>query len=417
MATVDCAAMQRQLWSSWLVLAIACHPASPPPPAAAAPDPVLIALLAQIDERLVSQPGDGTLLYQRASLMIPVGAKPVDALPFLARLEATGWDIPFADVDFGPLAGDPRYRELAARVAARTPKVARSTVAFSVPGPDLIPEGIAVDDATGTFYLSSMHRRTIVAIDPAGGARRFMPEGQGGILSVLGMKVDRARGVLWAASHAAHSMIGYRAAHEADGAYALSLADGKVVRRVVFADREAHLSNDLAIASDGTVYLTDSASGGLYRIPPDRDALELVVPTGTFGYPNGLALAGDDRLYVADALGIALVSFDSRTVQRLTAPPNVALGGIDGLVLEGNRLLGVQGSLGKPRIVAITVDGDRATGLTVLENSGALDQPTTTCVWQGALYTIANSQIDAIGPDGVRPGRTLADPWIMRTPL
>jgi sugar lactone lactonase YvrE len=237
------------------------------------------------------------------------------------------------------------------------------------------------------------------------------------MLSVLGMKVDRARGVLWAASHGAHSMIGYRSAHEADGAYALALADGKIVRRVVFADRETHLSNDLGVASDGTVYLTDSAGGGLYRIPPDRDELELVVPTGTFGYPNGLALAGDDRLYVADALGIALVSFDTRTVHRLTAPPGVALGGIDGLVLEGNRLLGVQGSLGKPRIVAITVDGDRATGLTVLENSAALDQPTTTCVWQGALYTIANSQIDAIGPDGVRPGRTLADPRILRTPL
>jgi len=411
--------MQYPRWLPWLVLA-ACHaavPAASGPPATAT-DPTLVALLARVDELLAAQPADGVLLYQRASLMIPLGANPTDVLPFLARLDAAGWDIPLARTDFEPLAGDARYREIEARIAARAPQVRRSAVAFRVPGPDLIPEGIAVDPTTGTFYLSSLRKRTIVAIDPAGVARRFIPERYGGILGVTGLKVDSARGVLWAASHASRSIEGRDPGRDVDGVFAFALADGSVRRRAVFPAREQHLANDLAIAGDGTAYLTDSASGGVYRVPVDRDELELVIPAGTFAYPNGIALAGDARLYVADAFGIAVVALDTRAVTRMTAPPGVALGGIDGMVLQGDRIFAVQNSIGQSRIVAISIDGDRATGVTVLENApDALELPTTTCLWQSALYTIANSQLGAFGPDGLRPGLTLADPRILRTPL
>jgi xanthosine utilization system XapX-like protein len=409
--------MRRQAWFSWLAIALGCRAAGPTKPAAAV-NPVLVTVLAEVDEALVGQPTDGVLLYQRASIMLPLGAKPAEVVPFLERLDASGWNIPLADADFGALVGDARYRELAARIAARAPHASRSAVAFSVPGSDLIPEGIAVDPTSGTFYLGSLHKRTIVAIDPSGVSRRFVPERQDGLLGVTGVKVDPARGVLWAASHASHSMEGRQpGGRDIDGVYAFALADGSLRRRAVFSDGGDHLANDLAIATNGTAYLTDSASGAVYRVPPDHDVLEIVVPPRTFAYPNGLALADDGHLYVADAIGIALVSLDTHSVKRVTAPPLVALGGIDGMVLQGNQIFAVQNSIGQPRIVAIAIEGDRATGLTVLENApDALAQPTTTCLWQGALYTIANAQLNAFGPEGLRPGQTLADPQILRTP-
>jgi hypothetical protein len=65
---------------------------------------------------------------------------------------------------------------------------------------------------------------------------------------------------------------------------------------------------------------------------------------------------------------------------------------IDGMGLQGDRLFAVQNSIGRPRILEISLDGARATGLTVLESSPeVLALPTTTCLWQGAFYTIANS--------------------------
>jgi hypothetical protein len=66
-------------------------------------------------------------------------------------------------------------------------------VAFTLPEADLIPEGIAHDARTGTFYVSSTYKRKIVAVPPSGGARDFTTEAQDGLLGVVGMKVDPAR--------------------------------------------------------------------------------------------------------------------------------------------------------------------------------------------------------------------------------
>lgn len=414
--------MQRLLWLSCLIAAAACGAAPASPARVPDPklDPVLTALLAETDRRLVEQPDDGVLLYHRAWLMLALGSPPAASLAYLERLDAMGWSVPFAPVDFEPLAGDARYRALAASVAARAPAVERSTVAFTVPGKDLVPEGIAVDPASGTLYLSSIRRRTIIAIDRSGAARPFIPEAHGGVLGVLGMKVDPARGVLWAASHASSSMLGYRRGDngENDGVYAFALADGRVVRKAKFPGGGRHLANDIAFASDGTLYLTDSAAGALYRMPPDRDELELVIPAGTFGYPNGIAMLDDDRVYVSDIFSLSLITISTRTVARVSAPPGVPTAGFDGMLLHDGVLLGVQGTIGTPRLVAIAVEGDRAVSHTVLEGSQRLlEQPTTTCLWDGALYTIANAQLGAFGPDGQRPGTTLADPRILRTPL
>jgi sugar lactone lactonase YvrE len=247
-----------------------------------------------------------------------------------------------------------------------------------------------------------------------------VPEQRDGLLGVVGMKVDPARGLLWAASYASRSIEDYRSSRNGGGVYAFSLSDGSLRRRALFADGSHHLANDLAIAGDGTVYVSDSETGSLYRIPSDRDDLELVLPPDTFVYPNGLALAKDRRLYVADAIGIGIgiVDLSTRATKRMETAPRVAIGGIDGLLFDGDRLFAVQNGIGKPRLVAISVDGDRATALTVLENDEtALELPTTSCLWQGALYTIANSQLGAFGPDGLRKGHTLADPRILRTPL
>ena len=57
------------------------------------------------------------------------------------------------------------------------------------------------------------------------------------------------------------------------------------------------------------------------------------------------------------------------------------------------------------------------TALTVLENDpSVLEIPTTSALHDGALYTIANAQFDAIGPDGLRRDKQLHDPRIVRTP-
>ena len=395
------------------------RPPAQPSPSAGAGGDLVARLLAGIDDELRARPDDGVPLYQRAALSVEAGA-PADALPFLRRLDAIGWDIPLRPDMFIPLADDARYRELAARVEARAQRVHRSEVAFSVNEPDLIPEGIAVDPRTRTFYLGSIRRRKVLAIDARGAVSTFVSPGQGGLLGALGVKVDTHADLLWVASHGSRSTAGgSSAADQRDGAFAFSLRDGSLRRRIVFDDDAPHLPNDFAIAPDGTAYLTDSAAGRVLRIPPDRDAFEPVTPPDALVYPNGIARAPDGRLYVAHLRGIAIVDPRSGTVTPMPTVPAAPIGGIDGLILEAGALLAVQNSIGRPRMVSITLDatGTRATKLTILENDPAvLEIPTTACVLDGALYTIANSQLRAFR-HGDTPSHPLEAPRILRTPL
>src|SRR5687767_5106452 len=73
------------------------------------------------------------------------------------------------------------------------------------------------------------------------------------------------------------------------------------------ASRSPHLLNDVAVASDGAVYVTDSVAGAVRRVPADRDVFEQVVAPGSLAYPNAIVLAWTGRLFVAHWTGIAIV--------------------------------------------------------------------------------------------------------------
>src|SRR5258706_4973999 len=103
-------------WCSLAVLA-ACAGAPKPEAPVAAPDPGLVAVLAEIDKALAARPDDGVLLYQRASIMLAVGGSSAEALQVLARLDATGWGIPLDDGYFRRLVQTAGHQALAERVA------------------------------------------------------------------------------------------------------------------------------------------------------------------------------------------------------------------------------------------------------------------------------------------------------------
>jgi sugar lactone lactonase YvrE len=343
-----------------LFVAAGCGSSAPPTakPAAAAPNPALVKMIEGLDRGLAARPKDQVLLLLRAAFSAEAG-RTAEALAHLERLDATGWDVPFSASDFRQLAGERRFQDIAARIAARSQRVKRSELAFTIAGAaDLIPEGIAVDPATSTFYVGSIRKRTILAIGRGGKARTFVPAGRDGISGVLGLKVDAARGVLWAASWASDGMEGYTKADEGRAELtAFALADGSKRRRIAFsAGAGPHLLNDIAIAPDGTLYVTDSIAGAVWRVPADRDVFEPVMPPESFAYPNGIVLAWTGALLVAHGTGVAVIDPASGLVERMESAPNIPLGGIDGMLLDGHTLYAVQNGLGAPRIVAIELD-------------------------------------------------------------
>jgi hypothetical protein len=342
----------------------------------------------------------------------------------MERLVAIRWPFALLDADFAALRGDPRYRDVAARIARNEPVVQRSSRAFVLSDPELLPEGIAHDPTDGTFYVGSIRKRKIVAVDSSGAARDFVPEGRDGFLAVLGLKVDAGRRHLWAATFASPNMKGYSPDKKGTaGLFQVDLASGALVKHVTLSEPgKVHLLNDLAVSAAGDVFVTDSEAGGVWTLRAGADRLEPLLPAGSFIYPNGIALSADGaRLFIAHARGIAIVSPASRAVSALGAPAGVTTAGIDGLALHGRSLVVVQNGLGRARITQYYLNEalDRVEREEILESGNPLFEgiPTTGVVAQGALHYIANSGLLTFDQGQLAPGAVPRPAEVLKIPL
>ncbi len=210
----------------------------------------------------------------------------------------------------------PRHPLLAAAASAATaavlacaqpaPTSAPSTRAFTLTERDLLPESIAWDPETRSFFIGSMHRRKIVRRAADGTVTDWAGPGEG-LWSIIGIKVDTARRVLWANSCSMGDELPMTPPDsESVGRGALlrlRLPDGAIIGRYEpGADRRPICFNDLAIAPSGDLFLT-AGPGGLWRLRKDADTLERLVADTTL-WLNGIATGPDGALYAAgDAQG------------------------------------------------------------------------------------------------------------------
>lgn len=320
---------------------------------------------------------------------------PDGALATLREVDARGWDVPLDPRDFAGLADRAEWRAIAERVAARAPRTAHAPVAVTLREPGLVAEGIAAHPSDGTLYVGSIRLRKIVRVAPDGTVRDVVPSATSGVGSVLGLKVDAERGLLWAAANRGDAGGGAGRAGTTSGVYAFDLETGAPVRAVRM-DGAGHLLNDLALGSDGTLFVTDSEAGAVHRLDPGASSLAEVVAKGTFFYANGIAFA-EGRLLVADALGLWEVNPRGGAPRRLAGPAGFPLGGIDGLSAQGRTLIAVQNGLGTPRIVRLEL----AAGAERVERASVLEAanpqwhvPTTGALAGGAFHYIGNSHVD-----------------------
>jgi sugar lactone lactonase YvrE len=278
----------------------------------------------------------------------------------------------------------------------------KSEIAFKIPQKDLIAEGITYDPVSRSFFVGSLYCRKIVEVDASGKAHDFISEKQDGIWSVLGMKVDAKRRILWANSaNSEDDMLMKYPEHDTVGqtaVYKYDLQTKKLIKKYVLAVKsEHHFFNDLAITKTGDVYITDSSDGSVYRILSTEDKLEqFVKPTG-MNYPNGIALSADDsHLYVAHLAGISVIDLTSKEVKPISAPENVATSSIDGMVPYDHVLIANQGIPGVERVVKFYLSSDpgRIEKLELLQvNHPVFVIPTTGVVAEDSFYFIANSQL------------------------
>ena len=177
---------------------------------------------------------------------------------------------------------------------------------------------------------------------------------------MLGLKVDRKRRLLWAATGVYPDPFVTEPKKDAGltALMAFDLDDGARVRECWLDERPVeHMFNDLALAQNGDVFASDSMTGSIYRLPGGECRLELVIQDARMSFPNGIALSKDDtKLYVAHIEGLSVIDLASGRRTLLAVPGNAAVNSMDGLIRDGDDLLGIQPSPNLARVLRIRLD-------------------------------------------------------------
>ncbi len=221
------------------------------------------------------------------------------------------------------------------------PGVAR---AWTAPGSFPVPETVVYDPGTGTLFVSGYDGWNRSPGEGRQFISRLSPDGKvlslrwaEGLRNPVGLAVSG--GSLWAV--------------ETGGVAEIEIATGKTLRRIEVSGAVA--LNDLAVAKDGTIYLSDSAANVLFRIASGRP--EEWLKGDAISRPNGLHLLGGTLVFGNNGDGcvkaVDLATKEVRTIADLGA------GIIDGIESDaaGNLLV----SHKEGRLFRITQPGE-ATG-------------------------------------------------------
>jgi len=389
---------------------------SPTSPAAANKPPPNIAPLIDL---FAKRPDDRILAYTIARSYD--GAKqPGEVVHWLRQLETLGFDDALEPADFVNSRETPEFVALKELFAARAVTKTPSQVAFTIDEPDLLPEGVAYDAVTKRLFVSSGAKRKILAIAPSGEIRDFIASETGGIFAVLGLEVDEKRRSLWAASAAAPFMVHAKPEDAGKSALFQFDVDTGALRGRYELPQAPSLANDLALADDGTVYVSDSIRGTIGKLAPNAEKVEEIVPADSFEGPNGIAMAPDGQgIIVADMFGLARVDRATKTIRRLEPrDKRFPLGGIDGLVSNADGLIAIQNLAGRGRVFHIKLQSNGEIGVVSLleANHPAYENPTTGEIGSDGFYYLANPHYQGRGTGPLAPaaGRKLS---ILRLPL
>lgn len=287
---------------------------------------------------------------------------------------------------------------------------------------DLIPEGVAVHNATGIIYVGSTYKRKIIQIDPTGKVSDFIPQEKDGIWSVLGMEVDEENEILWVNTAHIHEVMPLinpsPTKHWMTTISAFDLKEGKRLKQYKLQDTTSAF-NDLTLTPNGTVYATESANNKIFLINPKADSLALFLEFKNYHFPNGITYSQKhNTLFVASTEGILKIDVQNKGYTLLKEGVNVDAKGIDGLALHKDYLIGHQSS--KVSKFYLNNDFTTITSMEVLDQGDEFDSSTTGEIGVDYYYFIVNSQIRS-GIDfqakTIKPRDSLEQVIIRRIPL
>lgn len=265
---------------------------------------------------------------------------------------------------------------------------------YPLPGEQVFPEGIALNQATGDFYVGSTDDGAVFSAnvaEPGTEAEVLLEPGTDGRSAAIGMKVD-ADGRLFIAGGMTGRMFVY---DTGTGELIAGFSNGQ----------EATFVNDVALTPHGSAYFTDSMNPELYRVFPDGSGgyefesfLSFEGTPAEYGEGfnlNGIAAGEDGRYLVTINSGTGeLFRIDTQNGEvTLVDAGGAGLTNGDGILLDGQTLYVCRNQ--QEEVVPLRMSAD----LTSAEagepfTDASFMYPTTIAVADGRLLAV-NSQFDA----------------------
>jgi len=378
---------------------------------------------AEVDHAANAWPTQPAYLWASATLAARAGdtARLRDMLASFAAI-GLGRDLR-RDTSFARYLQLPAIAPLIATLNAQAMSEARSRIRATLSDSTFWPEGVDYDSRTGWFYVASIRHRTVAEVIPGKPPRELWTRDKPDMGAVYGVRIDTARGLLWATMSAPHRIAGDAAVDSTIAALIrVRLRDGAIERRWNIESPGPHTLGDLAIGPGGDVFVTDSDQPVLYRLRSGGDTLERITHP-LFRSSQGMAPSPDGRVvYVADySHGILRVDLATSAVARLDDAPHSTSLGCDGIVWDRGAIIAVQNGVSPARIMRFVLDssGRRIVSADVLDrNSVIADEPTIGTIADGEFVYVANSQWEKFTESGTRkPDVRLTSPVLLAVPL
>lgn len=373
-------------------------------------------VIASIEQTLKQRPTDPHLWFYLSRFNAVLGETKASVAALEKVNELGEGFLPTRD-GFAKVWEDSAFQSARARLESRLPRLDYAPTAFEIEDRTLLPEGIAYDAPSRTFFMGSIQGR-IFRIE-SGAVTEFVGTAFG-LDPLLGLAVDAPRRILYAVTTSALTAEGRRNLRNAVVAFDIDTRKQKARYDVP----NARQLNDVAVGPGGRVFATDSAAGAVYEIAvkgpgPSRE----VVAPGRLGGSNGLAVSPDGkRLFVAHSTGLAVVDLASGEMKRVNNDTRENVGAIDGLYQWQGQLIGVQNFTTPGRVIVMTLspDGSAIKRVQTLlsHHHNALNDPTTGAVTDQGFYLLAATGITHFNAEGKidRP-ESVPNPLVVRIPL
>jgi sugar lactone lactonase YvrE len=380
---------------------------------------------ASLRAALALKPYHPRLMFNLAAAYSKLG-KGSEALKLLASVARTGLTYPLNSEElFTPLKDSAEFQRISAQFAMNAQRTGSSAEVFRIPEKGLITESVAYDPREQAFYVSSVRKRKILRV--VRGVVKDFSRPRDSLWSILGMKVDATRRVLWACMTALPQM--ERFDESLRGASAIAKYDLTTKKLVAIypapLDGRNHAFGDLALHPNGDVYVSDSETPTIFVLPhnnnngnhrgnsrakPDSkpDSLRVFFQSDPTTLPSlqGMDVAENGKTLIAAdyANGLFAIDLATKKLQRLETPDSIVVSGIDGLYLYGGDAIVIQNGVKPQRVVRLRLNKEQSAieGAETLEaNNPLFDEPTLGTLVGSRFYYICNSQWGLIDEAGV----------------